>query len=237
MTATSRVVLIHAAVADSRMWERQVDLLRGRGFEVVAPDLPGYGDEPVAQQAFSFVEHVRRHLPAMLVGNSFGGRIALETALAYPDDVARLVLVDPGLADHEWSDDMVAYWTAEEELLERGDLDGATEITLETFVDPAVHDVVRPMQRRAYELQSAAPEPEVIWPERKPLSTLRPPTLVLVGERDRRDFRAIATRIAREAPNARLEVVAGARHLPSLERPDAFDRLLLEFLSSQGRKV
>jgi pimeloyl-ACP methyl ester carboxylesterase len=231
MTATSRVVLVHAGIADARMWERQVDVLRERGFDVRAPDLPGFGDEPVPEQAFSFVEHVRRHLPAILVGNSFGGRIALETALAYPDDVARLVLVDPALADHQWSDDLVSYWTAEEELLERGDLDGATEVTLETFVDPAQHDVVRPMQRRAYELQSAAPEPEVLWPEPKPLSTLRPPTLVVVGEQDRPDFRAIATRIADEAPNARLEVIAGARHLPSLEQPDAFDRLLLEFLS------
>jgi pimeloyl-ACP methyl ester carboxylesterase len=53
---------------------------------------------------------------------------------------------------------------------------------------------------------------------------------VLVGEDDRPDFHAIARRIASEAPNARLEIVAGARHFPSLEAPDEFERLVLPFL-------
>jgi 3-oxoadipate enol-lactonase len=55
---------------------------------------------------------------------------------------------------------------------------------------------------------------------------------VLVGEHDLRDLLDIATRLAGELPNARLEMIAGAKHLPSLEAPDAFDRLLLEFLSA-----
>ena len=86
------------------------------------------------------------------------------------------------------------------------------------------------MQRGAYVLQLAVPDPRVRWPEPKPLSSLRQPTLVLVGEHDTPDFRAIADRIAREAPDARLEVVPGARHLPSLEAPDVFDELLVGFL-------
>jgi len=107
----------------------------------------------------------------------------------------------------------------------------ATELTLSHFVEPHVHEVVRPMQRRAYELQLAAGDPGALWPEPKPLSSLRPPTLVVLGENDRPDFAAIAERIVREAPNARLEVVAGARHLPSRERPDEFDALVVPFLS------
>ena len=69
------------------------------------------------------------------------------------------------------------------------------------------------------------------WPEPKPLSSLRPPTLVILGERDRPDFRAIAERVAREAPKARLEIVKDARHFPSLEEPDEFERLVFPFLS------
>ena len=227
---SERVALIHTAVADSRMWDRQKRLLHQRGFDVVTPDLPGFGSEPVPADEFSFVDRIASLLSAMLVGNSFGGRIALETALAHPDGVPRLVLVDPAIREHEWSDDMVSYWTQEEELLERGDVDGATELTLSVFAEPHVHDLVRPMQRRAYELQLASADSRVRWPERKPLSSLRPPTLVLVGEHDSPDFQAIAERIAREAPDARLEVVPGARHLPSLEAPDVFDDLLLGFL-------
>jgi 3-oxoadipate enol-lactonase len=225
-----RIVLIHSAVTDSRMWERQAALLAGRGFEVVAPDLPGFGSEPVPPEPFSFVDRIASLLPAFVVGNSFGGRIALETALAHPNGVRRLVLVAPALASHDWSEDMRSYWSAEDELLESGDVDGATELTLSHFVLPHVHDLVRPMQRRAYELQLAAPEVDVRWPEPRPLSELATPTLVVVGEHDRPDFCAISERIAREAPDARLEVIAGARHLPSLESPDEFDRLLVGFL-------
>jgi pimeloyl-ACP methyl ester carboxylesterase len=42
-TVSARVVLIHSAVADSRIWERQEGKLRERGFDVVAPDLAGFG--------------------------------------------------------------------------------------------------------------------------------------------------------------------------------------------------
>jgi pimeloyl-ACP methyl ester carboxylesterase len=44
---TERIVLIHSAIADSRMWDRQAALLRERGYDVVAPDLPGFGREPL----------------------------------------------------------------------------------------------------------------------------------------------------------------------------------------------
>lgn len=70
-----RVVLLHAGVGDSRLWRRQVDALAGR-FDVVTPDLPGFGETPVPAEPFSFVELVTALLPGALVGNSFGGKVA-----------------------------------------------------------------------------------------------------------------------------------------------------------------
>ena len=64
-TMSERVVLIHAAVADSRMWQRQARGLQARGFDVVTPDLPGFGSEPVPAGPFSFVERIASLLPAM----------------------------------------------------------------------------------------------------------------------------------------------------------------------------
>jgi pimeloyl-ACP methyl ester carboxylesterase len=228
-TTTERVVLIHAAVGDSRMWDRQAQLLRARGCDVVTPDLRGFGAAPLPDGGFSNVDDVAQFLPAALVGNSLGGRVALETALAHPADVDTLVLVSPALADHDWSDEIKDYWRREEELFESGDIDAATQLTLDVFALPHVHDTLEPMVRRAYELQSG-PEPEVSWPERRPLGSLRPRTLVLVGEHDLTDFHAIAERIVREAPDARLEVVPGAKHVPSLEQPEAFEALVVAFL-------
>ena len=226
-----RIVLVHAGLADSRMWQRQAALLRGHGYEVVAPDLPGFGNEPIPATPFSYVELIGEFLPAVLVGNSFGGRVALETALAHPDEVSKLVLIAPSVRDHDWSPQMEEYWEHEDELVEADDFEAATELTLTLFARPDVHETLRPMQRRAYELQaSAATEP--VWPEARPLAELVVPTLVLVGEHDLRDFQEIGTRIANELPKARLELVAGAKHVPSLEAPDAFDRLLLGFLGT-----
>ena len=72
-----------------------------------------------------------------------------------------------------------------------------------------------------------------VWPERpavERLSEVRVPTLVVVGSEDVEDIRAIAEKLAAEIPDARLERIEGAGHLPSLERPDELNRLLLEFL-------
>ena len=61
---------------------------------------------------------------------------------------------------------------------------------------------MRPQQRRALELQTAHEEPEVLWPELAELSTLAMPTLVVVGEDDKGDFRAIAEHLAEQIPDA-----------------------------------
>jgi len=225
----ARVVLLHSALGDSRLWKRQVAALE-REHHVIAPDLPGWGDNPLPTEPFSFVEFAAGFLPGVLVGNSFGGAIALRTALAHPDKVERLVLVDPGLPAWDWTETMRGYFDAEEKAIEAGDLDGATEVNLEFWVKPEHRDEVRPQQRRALELQTAHEEPELIWPEMGPLSGLEMPTLVVVGADDRADFHAIAEHLAGGIPNADLVIVPGAGHLVGIDQPEELNALLLEFL-------
>jgi pimeloyl-ACP methyl ester carboxylesterase len=225
-----KVVLLHSALGDSRLWKRQVAALSSE-HEVVTPDLPGWGESPLPTEPFSFVEAVAAHLPAALVGNSFGGAVALRTALAHQDRVDRLVLVGAGLPAWDWTEEMRGYFAAEEAAIEAGDLDAATEINLAFWVKPENHDEVRPQQRRALELQTAHEEPDAIWPEFPELSTLHVPTLVVVGEDDKGDFGAIAQHLAEEIPDADLAIVAGAGHLVGLDQPEELNALLLEFLS------
>ena len=222
-------MLLHSAVGDSRQWSRQAAALGDR-FDVVAPDLPGFGTEPMPAEPFSFVDRVVGLLPASLVGNSFGGAIALRTALESPELVDRLVLVGSGLPDWEWSEEMRDYVAREEEAVRRGDLDAAAEINLEFWLEPEHRDELRPQQRRSLELQTAHAEPEVLWPELPPLESLAVPTLVVVGDRDKEDFQQIARHIAATVPGARLEVVPGAGHLVGVDRSDELNRLLFEFL-------
>jgi pimeloyl-ACP methyl ester carboxylesterase len=229
-----KIVLLHSALGDSRLWAHQVAALSPQ-FDVVAPDLPGWGETPLPTSAFSFVDGVAAELPAMLVGNSFGGTIALRTALAHQDRVEKLVLIGAGLPTWDWTEEMRNYWTAEEQAVEAGDLDAATEINLEFWVAPAHRDEVRPQQRRAFELQTAHEEPELHWPDMAPLATLRIPTLVVVGEADKADFLAIAQHLAEEIPDADLAVVPGAGHLVGVEQPEELNALLFEFLTGDAR--
>ena len=198
---------------------------------MIAPDLPGWGSEPLPELPFSFIDRVAEHLPAALVGNSFGGAIALRTALAYPDRVTRLVLIDAGLPAWDWTEEMVNYFSREEAAVEANDLDAATELNLEFWVAPEHRDEVRPQQRLSLELQTAHEEPRVDWPEMAPLSTLTMPVLVIVGEDDKADFLAIADHLATEIPGAELVTVPGAGHLAALDRPEVVNELLLDFLS------
>jgi 3-oxoadipate enol-lactonase len=201
--------------------------------EVVTPDLPGWGESPLPTEAFSFVDFVAELLPGVLVGNSFGGAVALRTALAHPKKVERLVLVGSGLPAWDWTEEMRNYFAAEQTAIEEGDLDAATEINLTFWVDPSKHDEVRPQQRRALELQSAHEEPQVIWPEpERALSSLTMPTLVIVGANDKGDFQAIAQHLAEEIPDSELAIVPGAGHLVGLDEPEELNALLLEFLST-----
>jgi len=225
-----QVLLVHAGVCDSRQWARQIELLAA--YDVIAPDLPGYGNAAPPEGEFSIVDALVPLLdgPAAVVGNSFGGRIALQLALERPDLVDRLMLVAPGLPGWDWSPEFHAYNAAEEAALERGDVDALVEVNMEFWVQPHVRDVVRPMQRRAVEVDLAAPEASP-----RPGPPIDPgavacPTTIAIGGQDIPDMRAIAAKLAGEIPGARLETIPEAGHLPNLETPEEFDRLLLEFL-------
>ena len=86
------VLLLHAGIADRRMWAPQVEALEAAGHRVVAPDLPGFGDAALEPPTVDYVEFAAGLLdgPAAVVGCSFGGRVALELAGAKPE------LVDAG---------------------------------------------------------------------------------------------------------------------------------------------
>jgi pimeloyl-ACP methyl ester carboxylesterase len=222
-------MLVHSALGDSRLWRSQVAALGDR-FDVVAPDLPGFGRVPMPREEFSFIDTVAPHLPGALVGNSFGGAIALRTACAHPELVERLVLIGAGMPDWQWTELMREHFARETAAVDAGDLEAATEINLEFWVQPELHDEVRPQQLRALQLQTAHDEPPLRWPEAFDPSQLDLPVLIVVGELDKPDFHAIANHLAETIPGAELAEVGDAGHLVGLEQPEALNRLLLEFL-------
>ena len=100
-----------------------------------------------------------------------------------------------------------------------------------------VHIRVREMILRSYELQSGEEpdEQDVLeQPINERLGDVVCPTLVIVGDEDIADMQGIAAHLASSIDGARLETVSGASHLPSLERPDEVNAILVPFLLGGG---
>ncbi len=238
---------MHAAVGDRGLWDPQFDVFAER-FRVVRYDLRGFGDSPLPGVPFSHADDLLALLDelgierAALVGNSFGGRVALDFALAAGERVTALVLVAADLGGHERSTELATFGAEEDALLDAGKLEDAVELNLRTWlgdVEPNVRERVGAMQRHAFEVLLAAyagePYPEPVgWvepPAAERLGEIAAPTLVLVGDEDLPDFRAIAERLAADIPRAKRAVIDGAKHLPGIERREELNRLVLDFLA------
>jgi 3-oxoadipate enol-lactonase len=246
------LVLLHAGIADRRMWDAQLPALAAR-YRVLRYDLRGFGDSPMPPGPFS----PRRDLAAVLdhcgvqratlIGASYGGRIATEFALEQPARVAALVTVGAplgGLAMSSALDDADAQIEA---AVEAGDLDRAAEIDVRVWVDgprrqpsdvePVFRAQAHAFARHVYEAMLAgAPDggpPEPLTPPAvERLEQLAAPTLVVAGALDQPDILRAAEQLAQRIPGARDAIVPNTAHLPSLEQSDVFNALVLDFLVS-----
>jgi 3-oxoadipate enol-lactonase len=234
------VLLLHSTVCDRRMWEPQVPALVEAGFRVTRCDFRGFGESPVPGTPWNDAEDVVELVPdgpVAVVGSSGGGQIALEIAARWPERVSRLVLLCSALPGFPKSDERRAFAEQEDALLGAGDLDGAVEVNVERWLGPAAgaeqRAAVRVMQRRVFELQPPdVPEPEQIDVEWD-LATIVAPTLLVSGKHDLPDFRDIALHLTETLPDARHVELDWAGHLPSLERPDAINSLVIDFLRTR----
>ncbi|MFL5803821.1 MAG: alpha/beta fold hydrolase [Roseiflexaceae bacterium] len=242
------LLLLHAGVADSRMWDDQWALF-AQHYRVIRCDLPGYGQSSIPDREFALHEIVAGllgHLNverAHVAGASWGGRVALDFALAHPEKVAKLVLVCPSVGGEKPSAAVERFGEEEEALLERGDLAAATELNLRMWVDgphrapgqvdPSVRERVRVMQHHAFTIPTplGAELIHIDPPAIERLAEVRVPTLVVVGDLDIAEKLAMAERLAAEIPGACQVVIPGAAHMVTMERPEEFNRVILDFLS------
>lgn len=238
------VVLLHAGIADRSMWREHLEPLAAAGYRVIAPDLPGYGHAPAPTAQSHWLDVIETLNAAgagraVLVGNSFGAAVALRVAVVAPEKVAALALFgSPPELEEMISPELEAVWEAEEAALERGDVEGAVQVCVDAWVrDDGIRDHVAAMQRRAFEIARAAPDPapypDPVEDDPTLLATIRVPVLVAVGDLDLPDYPATAEWLERTIPGARRVTVEGSGHLVPLERPDAFRSLVLEFLREQ----
>jgi pimeloyl-ACP methyl ester carboxylesterase len=238
------LVLIHGFGLDNRLWDEQFRDY-SRRFRVLRYDLRGFGQSQVpGEQAYRHADDLCALLDyfempqAVLMGLSLGGWIALNFALDYPHRVSALVLVDAILNGQvmspEWEAEVAPIWREARSL--------GVEATKERWHHLAMFAAARAHPQAGPRLaqiivdwsgwQFVNRNPETTGAAAaERLSEIQAPTLVIIGERDLADFKAMADRLL-AIPLARKVVIPGAGHLPPIEAPTLLDALVLGFLES-----
>jgi 3-oxoadipate enol-lactonase len=238
------LILLHAGVGDRTMWRERLEPLAAAGYRVIALDLPAFGEAPPPTDEDAPWADVLETMDALgvdraaLVGNSFGGAVALRVAAVAPERVSALALISAPPPDLETpSAELSAAWEAERDALERGDIEVAVRAVVDAWTLPdapaELRERVADMQRRALLVQTSAPEvPEASDPlDETDIAQITAPALIAAGEQDMSDFRDGARSMAGALPNAHHVEIAGAGHLAPLETPVKFREMLLGFLA------
>lgn len=248
------LLLIHAGVADHRMWDQQFAVF-AQHYRTIRYDLRPYGQSQLPVGLFADYEDpaaLLQHLgveTAHVIGASFGGAVALDFALAHPAMVDSLILVAPAMGGYPPSEEIQLFGKEEKAMLERGDVEGATELNLRMWVDgplrtpeqvnPLVRQRVHDMQYQAFMavipegIEEIALDPPAV--ER--LAELHIPTFILVGDHDVPQKLTLAHELTRQIAGAQQIVVPGVAHMVSMEQPEFFISTVLEFLSKQEHRV
>jgi 3-oxoadipate enol-lactonase len=244
------VVLAHGGGGDVSQWRQQIPALAQR-HRVVAFDARGHGRSPMTAACSGITDFaddvaaLLRHLGitrAHLVGATLGGVAVLECALAHPEAVRSVVLISTA---PDTTDEMRARFEASAEVVESGDLAGFAEGFVNFIFSPAFvsehEDEVAEVRTRLERIDPAGYAQSIRALGNRPdlsprLGRLNVPALIVTGALDPIPTSAPgAILLARALPKARGEVIADAAHLPHIEQPEMFNRLLLDFFAAAER--
>ena len=242
------LILLHAGVADGRMWDNQFAEF-AEYYRVVRFDWRGFGRTTMPAGQFSNHDDVAGLLDflqmdrAIVAGISFGGKNAIDFALAYPQRVAALVLGASSIGGAKPSERIQQFWEAEDAAIERGEWDTAVELNLQLWVDgihrqpdevdTTVRAKVGQMQREIFQMDIPNDVEEIgIEPVAYGrLAEITAPSLVLVGNLDLPEKVEQSAWLADQLPNAQYAVISGVAHMLNMERPAQFNQLVLDFLA------
>lgn len=250
--AGQAVVLIHAGVADRRMWDDQVAALKD-AYRVIRYDTRGFGETETDAVPFSnradlaaLLDHLGER-SSHLVGLSRAGSIALDFAIEYPDRVRSLVVAAGGVSGYDPGDDAGDGTSPDWDELESWEAAGEWEKLAdwetaywadgpgqpEGRVGPSIRGRVHDWVLSNYRAEKTEGQPQVLDPPAAGrLGELRAPLLVMLGTLDDPGTQASMRHLAASVPGARLEVFEGAAHMLNLEQPERFNSLLREFFAA-----
>lgn len=238
------VLLLHGLGADGRSWGYQFPALAEAGFRPLAPDLPGFGRSPAGQtrwdipaitnQMMDWMES-QFQFPLAVVGISMGGAIALQMALARPEWVSRLVLVNTFACLRPRNPRSLVYLLKRFILsILRGSASQAEIVAFHLFPNPdqaelrqAIVLLIRESDPRSYCTAMLA---LARFDVRKRLAEVRVPTLVITAALDTTVSPEIQNELALGIAGAQQVIIPEARHAVIADQPERFNAALLSFL-------
>ncbi|MBI4989589.1 MAG: 3-oxoadipate enol-lactonase [Rhodocyclales bacterium] len=238
------LTLSHSLCCDVSMWQPQLAALEQR-FTLLRFDTRGHGQTDAPAGAYTFgqmTDDVLGLLDALkverthFVGLSMGGMIGQHLALKAPGRIDRLVLADTA---SRFPPESQALWPERIRIVTEQGMEALVDSTLARwFTAPwrAAHPevmaqiggLIRSTPVTGY-IGCAHAIARIDIMDR--LRELKAPTLVIVGDQDAGTPPAMSEVITAAIPGARLEIIHDASHLSNIEQADAFNKLLLDFLS------
>jgi 3-oxoadipate enol-lactonase len=235
--------LFHSLLSDRASFEAITPKL-SQSFRVIVPELPGFGrsgavEGGLADIADRMAEAVKDGAggeAVSVLGNGYGGFVALQMAVRHPAIAAKFILADAGAAFSEPGRDAFRNMAAASKA---SGLQAITDVAMRRLFAPefqAQHPDLMRDRREAF----LRTDPEVFRAAcgalaeldlRPGLGKVKVPVLVLVGEQDEATPPPMSHELAALLPNARLAVIPGCAHVPQLQSPETFLAAIGDFLS------
>lgn len=237
------VLLLHGLGSAGEDWLFQLEALARAGYRALAPDLRGFGrsSAPPKVTIEAMADDMARFLrrlgatPAHVVGISMGGTVALQLALDHPEVVRKLVLVNTFARLKPRSLSEWLYLLARMVVVALASPEKqAAMVARRIFPHPDQEALRRKLHRRIVNTNPYAYKAAMASLRRfdvmKRLGELKAPTLIVTGSEDTTIPPPVQTELANRIPGARQVVIEGGGHAVIADSPEAFNRVLLDFL-------
>ena len=248
------ILCLHSSTSSSKQWTKLTELLSHR-FQVIAPDLYGYGDSPQwdFSQTLSLGDELKLLEPVLasvcgpyhLIGHSYGAAVALALAHSQPEQVRSLTLYEPVLfnlllesAEHSAAtDEICAVRRAVTELVEKGELHEAARRFVDYWSGQGVWEKFEPWQREsvAKRMPKVVADFDAVLGHTTPLDAYRHldiPTLLLYGVRSPQSTRSIVDALSRTLPKSEVRGFLGLGHMGPMTHADQIARLIGKFIEA-----
>jgi 3-oxoadipate enol-lactonase len=242
------IVLINGYTLDTRMWDDQMAALTA-GYRVVRYDIRGFGKSAVLTgEPYSYHQDLKALLDylgihcAHIMGQSLGGAIAVDFAIAYPEAVDALILIDvSGLSGYFWPDTLNEWFRSIFTAARNGNLELAKEHWLNTdwfkparrnsSVGACLKRMVDEFSGWHFQHDNPVVSLEPVANER--LGEIKAPTLIILGELDLPFYNhPLADRLHQGIANSKKIILSEVGHMANMEAPEKVNQLVLSFLAS-----